>query len=173
MQTTNGKLRIIICFLTCLLSSSFSKNQAAGSSSEWKAVFLSGLPLYGHRNWIVVADSAFPVYASPAIETIVVNEDLPTVLKYVARSISTSRPVRPTVFLDQELQFIDEQDYPGAAELRRQIMATFVQDHVSSIPDSEVMTKIDEAGKAFRILFLKTQQLSLTPQFTYVSIVAI
>ena len=116
----------------------------------------SRLPLYGHRNWIVVADSAFPVYAAPGIETIVVNEDLPSVLKYVASSISSSRHVRATVFLDKELQFIDERDYPGVSELRKQITAAFAKDQVSSIPHTEVMTKIDEAGKTFRILFIKT-----------------
>jgi len=29
------------------------------------------LPLFGHRNWIVVADSAYPAHSMPGIETIV------------------------------------------------------------------------------------------------------
>jgi len=112
--------------------------------------------LYGHRNWIVVADSAFPVYAAPGIETIVVKDDLPSVLKYVAGAISSSGHVRATVFLDKELQFIDERDYPGVSELKKQITGTFAKEQVFSIPHSEVMDKIDEAGKTFRILFIKT-----------------
>jgi len=43
--------------LGLLASSSFSPNSSGGPSSDWKAVFQSRLPLYGHRNWIVVADS--------------------------------------------------------------------------------------------------------------------
>jgi hypothetical protein len=43
--------------LGLLASSSFSPNSSGGRSSDWKAVFQSRLPLYGHRNWIVVADS--------------------------------------------------------------------------------------------------------------------
>ena len=101
-----------------------------GTSSDWKTVVQNRLPLYGHRNWIVVADSAFPVYAKPGIETIVANEDLPTVLNYVANAISSSRHVRATVFLDKELQFIDEHDYPGVSELRREIAATFMKDQI-------------------------------------------
>jgi len=156
MHTLNRRWRTIVCVLALLVSSSFSQNQASGSSSDWKAIVQNRLPLYGHRNWNVVADSAFPVYATPGIETIVVKEDLPSVLRYVASSISSSRHVRATVFLDKELQFIDEHDYPGVSELRRQIMAAFAKDQVSSIPHTEVMTKIDEAGKTFRILFIKT-----------------
>jgi len=150
------RLRAIVWLLALLVSSSFSLGQASGSSSDWKTVVQNRLPLYGHRNWIVVADSAFPVYAAPGIETIVVKEDLPSVLRYVASSIASSRHVRAAVFLDKELQFIDEHDYPGVLELRRQITASFSKDRVSSIPHTEVMSKIDEAGKTFRILFIKT-----------------
>jgi D-ribose pyranose/furanose isomerase RbsD len=156
MHTVNGRLRAVVCVLMLLVSSSFSQSQAGGPSSDWKAIVQSRLPLYGHRNWVVVADAAFPVYAAPGIETIVVNEDLPSVLRYVASTISSSRHVRATVFLDQELQFIDEHDYPGVTELRKQITASFAKDQVSSIPHTEVMTRIDEAGKTFRILFIKT-----------------
>ncbi len=155
MHTLNGRLRAIVWVLALLVSSSFSQSQVGGSS-DWKAVVQSRLPLYGHRNWIVVADSAFPVYATPVIETIVVNEDLPSVLRYVASAVSSSRHVRARVFLDRELQFIDEHDYPGVSELRKQITAAFAKDQVSSIPHTEIMTRIDEAGKTFRILFIKT-----------------
>ncbi|MFZ1051143.1 MAG: RbsD/FucU domain-containing protein [Candidatus Sulfotelmatobacter sp.] len=156
MHTVNGRLRAISCVLVLLVSSSLSQTLASAPSSDWKAFVRSRLPLYGHRNWIVVADSAFPVYANPGIETIVVNDDLPSVLKYVASAISSSRHLRATVFLDQELQFIDEHDYPRVSELRKQITAQFPKEQASSIPHTDVMTKVDEAGKTFRILFIKT-----------------
>jgi len=156
MHTLNRRWRTIVCVLALLVSSSFSQNQASGSSSDWKAIVQNRLPLYGHRNWIVVADSAFPVYATPGIETIVVKEDLPSVLRYVASSISSSRHVRATVFLDKELQFIDEHDYPGATELRSQIAAEFAKEQISSMPHADVMNRIDQSGKTYRILFIKT-----------------
>jgi len=156
MSILKLKLRVASFLLVLLLSSSLAQTPAVVSSSDWKDIVQNRLSLYGHRNWIVVADSAFPVYAEPGIETIVVNADLPSVLRYVASAISSSRHVRATVFLDQELQFIDEHDYPGVSELRKQIMAPFAKEQVSSIPHTEVMTKIGEAGKTFRILFIKT-----------------
>jgi D-ribose pyranose/furanose isomerase RbsD len=158
MNAFQSGLRGAISVLALLTSSSFRTNAVQCAPSDWKAVVQSRLPLYGHRNWIVIADSAFPVYAAPGIETIVVDEDLPSVLRYVAETISSSRHVRATVFLDEELQFIDEHDYLGVPELRRQIAVSFEKNQVSSIPHTEVMTKIDEAGKTFRILFIKTKE---------------
>jgi len=40
------------------------------------------LPLYGHRNWIVVADSAYPAQSKSGIQTIASGEDqIPVVQK--------------------------------------------------------------------------------------------
>jgi D-ribose pyranose/furanose isomerase RbsD len=163
MNRLKSGLRIAIsalALLTSLSSFSFAQTSATAPAtppaSDWKAIVQNRLSLYGHRNWIVVADSAFPAYAEPGIETIAVNEDLPSVLKYVAHAISSSRHVRATVFVDQELQFIDEHDYPGVSQLRRQIAAEFAKQQVSSLPHADIMNKVDEAGKTFRILFLKT-----------------
>jgi D-ribose pyranose/furanose isomerase RbsD len=156
MLKLNRRLCAVFFVHALLTSSSLSQTVASAHSSDWKSIVQSRISLYGHRNWIVVADSAFPVYAEPGIETILVNDDLSSVLKYVAHSISSSRHVRATVFLDKELQFIDERDYPGVSQLRRQIAATFSENQVSSIPHAEVMNRIDEAGRTFRVLFIKT-----------------
>ncbi len=163
MNTFESEVKSRFCFALCvwiMLLSAFCVAQAPPSefSSDWKALVQKRLPLYGHRNWIVVTDSAFPAFAAPSIETIVVDESLPSVLAYVAKAISSSSHVRATVFLDQELQFIYEPDYPGVSELREQIAATFSRDQVSSIPHAEAMSRIDEAGKTFRVLLIKTKE---------------
>jgi hypothetical protein len=90
------------------------------------------------------------------IETIIADEDLPIVLRYVTHSISSSKHVRATAFLDQELQFVEDKDYPGVTALREKITQTFNKNSLSSIPHSEVLSRIDEAGKTFSVLFIKT-----------------
>jgi len=145
-------LGVIILSVCC----TFGQHQSQDSYLNWKDVVQSRLHLYGHRNWIVVADSAFPVYADPGIETISADDDLPTVLHYVAAAISSSHHVRATVFLDRELQFVDDHDYPGASDLKHLILSSFTAEQVSSLPHAEILSKLDEAGKTFRILFIKT-----------------
>ena len=55
-------------------------------SPAWTDALAAFLPALGHRNWIVVADSAFPLQISPGIETIVSNEDHFTVLANFLKS---------------------------------------------------------------------------------------
>src|SRR5665213_988847 len=41
----------------------------AQQQKPWTMVLDERLPLYGHRNWIVIADSAYPLQSAPGIET--------------------------------------------------------------------------------------------------------
>jgi hypothetical protein len=103
MNAWKSALHVAVSVVMLLVRSSVAQTPASGAPSDWQAVVQRRLPLYGRRNWIVVADSPFPVFASPGIETIVVNANLASV-QYVASAICSSRHVRATVFLHQELQ---------------------------------------------------------------------
>src|SRR5207302_596662 len=41
------------------------------AAPSWQQAVTERIPLYGHRNWIVIADSAYPAQSSPGIETVV------------------------------------------------------------------------------------------------------
>jgi hypothetical protein len=144
---------LVLLFVAGALPRPAAPNPA---TAAWQTTLQQRLPLYGHRNWIVVSDAAFPAYSDTGIETIVVDQDLASVLHYVAKAISSSKHVRAAAFLDQELQFVPEQNYPGVTRLREQINREFSTDILSSVPHSEAISKIDEAGKTFRVLFIKT-----------------
>jgi D-ribose pyranose/furanose isomerase RbsD len=140
-----------------LLAAALLRPASSGAPvAEWQATLHQRIPVYGHRNWIVVSDAAFPAYSQNSIETIAVNEDLPSVLRYVAKAISSSKHVRAAPFVDQELQFVPEDVYPGIVELRQEITNAFGNNNLSSVPHAELISKIDEAGKTFRVLFIKT-----------------
>jgi len=42
---------------------------------NWRETLKDRLELYGHRNWVVIADSAYPAQSRQAIEVIVLDED--------------------------------------------------------------------------------------------------
>ena len=77
-------------------------------------------------------------------------------LNYAAKAISSSKHVRAAAFVDQELKFVPEEDYPGVTHLREEINRAFGKSGPSSIPHAEALSKIDDAGKTFRVLFIKT-----------------
>lgn len=129
---------------------------AAPSSAAWKRTLLDRIPLYGHRNWIVIADSAYPAQSRAGIETIVSNSDHVQVLQQVLAALSASRHVRPIVYTDQELKFIVEKDAPGISAYRRQLAGVLQNRAVNSLPHEQIIEKLDQVSQTFRVLIIKT-----------------
>lgn len=126
------------------------------AQSDWKSVVSERLPLYGHRNWIVIADSAYPAQSRDGIETVVSNADQMQVLSYVLHAIETSKHVRANVFLDRELDFVPEAAAPGVEAYRNQIKSMFGDSPVETVLHQQIISRLDNAGQTFRVLIIKT-----------------
>ena len=112
-------MKNLLLALPLLLILWLPKN-AAGQDA-WQAKVQQELPLLGHRNWIVIVDSAYPWQTSSGIETVETGTDQITVVRDVLGAISRSRQVRPVVFMDAELPFVTERQAPGVTQYRKHI----------------------------------------------------
>ena len=82
-------------------------------TEKWEDRLKYLLPLLGHRNWVVVADSAYPAQSNPGIETIVTGADHIQVLAETLRVIAGCGHVRAETYMDAELRHVPEEDAPG------------------------------------------------------------
>jgi L-fucose mutarotase/ribose pyranase (RbsD/FucU family) len=126
------------------------------SVPDWERQLRALLPLFGHRNWIVVADSAYPAQSKPGIETIVAGEDQIHVVQRVLGAIAACSHIRANVYADKELAFVEESDAPGIAEYRNQLDAALYGSKVNQIPHDQIIQKLDQSAQVFRILIVKT-----------------
>lgn len=126
------------------------------ASPDWHARLGQAMPLLGHRNWILVVDSAYPLQTSPGVETIETNATQMEVVQAVLQSIQSSIQVRPVIFMDAELPFVTDADAPGASAYRSQVEQLLHSYKVESLPHEKIISNIDEAGKTFQVLVLKT-----------------
>jgi L-fucose mutarotase/ribose pyranase (RbsD/FucU family) len=122
----------------------------------WERQLGTLLPLYGHRNWVVVADSAYPAQSKPGIETILADADQIHVVRTVLDAITASRHIRANVYVDKELSFVAENDAPGITEYRKQLDAAVYGSSVKRIPHEQIIAKLDQSAQVFRILIIKT-----------------
>ncbi|HXJ42185.1 MAG TPA: RbsD/FucU domain-containing protein [Bryobacteraceae bacterium] len=121
---------------------------------SWRDTFQRRLAMYGHRNWIVIADSAYPQQSGPGIETVLSNESQIATVRSVMAAVSRARHVRPVVYTDQELAFVPEGDAPGIGAYRQELSAVIAQP--TTVPHDEIIRKLDEAGRSFNVLIIKT-----------------
>jgi D-ribose pyranose/furanose isomerase RbsD len=122
----------------------------------WTDTLAADIPALGHRNWIVVADSAFPLQISPGIETIVTNEDHFAVLAKVLKAVDAAKHLRPKFWLDKELGFVTEDLAPGADEARRRLDEALKGRGAKPVLHEELIARLDQVGKTFKIVMVKT-----------------
>jgi len=125
-------------------------------TEPWEHSLKRHLPLLGHRNWIVVADSAYPAQANPGIETIATASDHLEVLKATLDAIDKSRHVRPNIYLDAEFRLVAEQDGPGVTRFRQKLARLVGNRETQVLAHDQIIAKLDESAKLFRILILKS-----------------
>jgi hypothetical protein len=136
-------------------------------SSDWQSHLREELPLLGHRNWIAVVDSAYPLQTSAGIETLETNSDHLDVVNAVLNELNKSKHVRPVIFTDAELKAVPESDAAGVTAYREALSKLLGKTETQSLPHEQIISKLDEAGKTFHILVLKT---NLTIPYTSVFI---
>jgi hypothetical protein len=130
----------------------------AGGSANWQQKVDRTLPLLGHRNWILIVDSAYPLQNSPGIETMETGAPQAQVLREVLDAVDRSIHVRPVVYMDAELPYVPEPDAPGVAQYRTELKSILGNQPVTSLPHEELLRKVDEVSKSYEVLILKTSE---------------
>ena len=134
-------------------------------TSEWEQILKERLPLYGHRNWLVIADSAYPAQSRQGIETIIANDEQTAVLARMFEILRECKHIKPAIYTDKELSFVAESDAPGVTSYRKQLGLFFRDSEVRALPQEEIISWRDQVAAVFLVLFIKTNM-----QITYTSV---
>jgi len=121
-----------------------------------KKILAEELPALGHRNWILIVDSAYPAQSRPAIRTVTTTADQAELVRTVLKEIDNTGHITPKIYLDAELKYVGEDDALGINNYRSELADALVGRSVKSIPHEELIAKVDQAAKTFRVLILKT-----------------
>ena len=131
-------------------------SQSASSSPNWQERLQATIPVFGHRNWIVIADSAYPAQSRSGIETVVSGAGQLEVVEKALAAVAASKHVRPIIYTDQELKFVREEDAPGISAYRQQLGKLLENRQVSVMEHEKIISLLDQAAQTFRVLIIKT-----------------
>jgi L-fucose mutarotase/ribose pyranase (RbsD/FucU family) len=126
------------------------------SSAEWREVLSRKLPLFGHRNWIVIADAAYPAQCAAGATTMFAGGEPLDVVRDVLAAIAAAEHVKAKVRMDRELRFVSERDAPGIDEFRGKIAELLQWSDVQTTPHEELIAMLDRAATTFEVLVIKT-----------------
>lgn len=129
---------------------------SCNSGNQWQERLGAVLHEFGHRNWIVIADYAYPCQSASGIETIFTGQDHLEVLSYVMEQIEHAPHISPMVLIDKELESVSEDDAPGIEDLRSTLAKQLENREVSTMPHEQIISKLDSSAKLFNVLIYKT-----------------
>ena len=132
--------------LVLVLGLTFESASVAAQTTDWRARLNEELPLLGHRNWIAIVDSAYPLQTSGGIETVETNADQIEVVKTVLGELGKAKHVRPIIFTDAELKVVPEKDAAGVTAYLEALGSLLGKNEVQSLPQEEIISKLYEAG---------------------------
>lgn len=126
------------------------------NTRAWQGTLGEQLSTLGHRNWIVVADAAYPSQVSLGVKTVYTGAQQLDVLSAVLSCLDNAGHVKPVVHMNAELDYVSETLAPGVDEHKAALQALLQRRPVIKTPHSQLISDLDAAGKTFEILVLKT-----------------
>jgi L-fucose mutarotase/ribose pyranase (RbsD/FucU family) len=138
------------------LSTTIGQPDVLRKQQSWEEKLDRTLPLFGHRNWIVIADAAYPAQSNPGIETIVADTNQIHAVETVLNCVAACAHIRANIYTDRELDYLEERDAPGIAGYRKQLQALLQGAAIQQLPHEEIIAKLDQCAQLFSILLIKT-----------------
>lgn len=154
------KYFFLFAILVCIMPSCNSRisERKPIKSMEWKVELQSRLSEFGHRNWILIVDKAFPAQNAEGIVTIDTGENLLNVLSYTLQQIDSSSHIKPIVYTDKELQFITNGQVADIDIYRNSLSEMIKKFNSQVLLHDSIFAKMDKASMLFKVLVLKTNE---------------
>ena len=112
------------------------------SSTMRQAQLKNEISLLGHRNWIVVADSAYPLQSRNGITTVLLDQGQLETVRSVLQAIKQAGHVRGKVYLDKEIDYVPEKNARGIEAYRGELTKILQGADVQKIPHEELINKL-------------------------------
>lgn len=124
--------------------------------TNWEDTLKDRLETYGHRNWLVIADSAYPAQSKAGIETIIADQEQTAILRKVKTFLAACQHVTASVYTDKELTFVREEDAPGVTSYRETLACLLNGYEVQALPHDTIIWKLDQVAEKFCVLLIKS-----------------
>ena len=133
-----------------------------GSSSDrtpppWAGTVGREVDALGIQNWIIVAESSFPVVSRRGVRTLVVDGEVPEIVDFVVNHLEKSETVVPSFSTAKELPFVNNDRAPGIDQFRKDLK-TALHGHRVRQMDGRSLSLVAQSDAAkYAVLVLKSR----------------
>jgi len=149
-------LSLLSFMLSCQTTVQEQNTNKQTMEENWKTEVEKTLKLFGHRNWIVIADAAYPEQSNPAIKTITIDDSQIDAIDFVSELVEKTSHVDANIFVDKEMTYVQEKDAEGISSYRTELDKILKGKPVKSLLHEDIIRELDESAKLFNVLIIKT-----------------
>ena len=142
--------------LSCQTAVQEQNTNTQAMEENWKTEVEKTLKLFGHRNWIVVADAAYPEQSNPAIKTMTIDDSQLEAVEFVRQLVEKTSHVDANIFVDKEMTYVQEKDAEGISSYRTDLEKILKGKPVKTLLHEDIIRELDESAKLFNVLIIKT-----------------
>lgn len=153
-------LRILTVFRYACLPLVVLMTGCAGTSQSakpWLGKVRHELNYLGARNWIVVAEAAFPIQSRRGLRVIQLDDEIPSVVDGVEQIIEEKHHVKPRLYVTTEIGSMPYDYAPGIKNYRKQLKEALHGRETVQLDNAMLMRMLNDTSKSYRILVIKTR----------------
>ena len=128
-----------------------------GRDKPWVSTVRHELGYLGARNWVIVAEAAFPVHSRRGLSVVQINGEIPEVVDAVERVIEEKSHVKPRLYVATEAENVPYDYAPGIKHYREQLEKALHGRETVQLEHSVLLQMLNDASKTYRVLVLKTR----------------
>jgi len=122
----------------------------------WMGTVRHELGYLGARNWVVIAEAAFPIQSRRGLRVIQLDADIPDVLDGVEDIIAEKHHVKPRVYVAAELEDVPYDYAPGVNAYKKKFQEALHGRETVSLDHQMLMRMLADTSKSYRVLVIKT-----------------
>ena len=123
----------------------------------WAGIVEKEVDALGIQNWIIVAESSFPVVTRGGVRTLVVDCEIPQIVDFIVNHLEKSETVTPSFSTARELSFVSNDRAPGIDDLREQLNEALHGHKVRQMDNRSLTLLAQSDASKYAILVLKSK----------------
>lgn len=123
----------------------------------WGEVVSREVNALGIQNWIIIAESSFPVVSRGGVRTLVVDAEVPELVDYVVNHLERSENVTPSFNTARELPFVSNDRAPGIDQFRKDLKTALHGHEVRQMDNRSLSLLAHSDASKFAVLVLKSK----------------
>lgn len=115
------------------------------------------IKVLGQRNWVVIAEAAFPVQSRQGIKVMSVDADIPELVESVELVIEETHHVKPRIYVTTEIDQVSYDYAPGVKNYQKELKAALHEREVIRLDHEMLLQMLKTTTKDYQVLVIKSR----------------